>query len=145
MADDALDRMWGDSPDPSENEHPSSSSPHDRRQRSQNGDPGQRQKQSGGEPNRPSRRVDDRRDNRSGSRVQAGSPREQPGGRGESTPASEPGPADKEEIPTRKKQFVIREDQDRALNRALAAESCEYGDNRSDIIQSLLDLHGFHE
>lgn len=44
---------------------------------------------------------------------------------------------------TRKKQFVIRADQDRALNRELASENYEYGQDRSEVIRTLLDEAGF--
>ena len=44
---------------------------------------------------------------------------------------------------TRKKQFVIRADQDRALNRELASENYTYGKDRSEVIRTLLDKAGF--
>jgi hypothetical protein len=150
MSDDGLDRMWGDSPDRSENDNQSSSPQRERPQRSRNGDWGQRHQQPGSDPNKTSRTPEERGEEGGGSEkrdssVRSGSRRDESGVASQSPNVSEPGPHGKEEIPTRKKQFVIREDQDRALNRALASESCEYGDNRSDVIQALLDLHGFHE
>jgi hypothetical protein len=150
MSDDGLDRMWGDSPDRSENDNQSSSPQRERPQRSRNGDWGQRHQQPGSDPNKTSRTPEERGEEGGGSEkrdssVRSGSRRDESGVASQSPNVSELDPHGKEEIPTRKKQFVIREDQDRALNRALASESCEYGDNRSDIIQALLDLHGFHE
>ena len=41
-----------------------------------------------------------------------------------------------------KRTYIIREDQNVALGLAVAA-GCKYGRTKSDILQNLLDLHGF--
>ena len=145
MSDDGLDRMWGDSPDRSDRNNEASPTRRDRTSQSPNGDAAESEKSVARESSRGSQGRDARQDDRVNPDSNLTSPQGEPTHRRATDDVSETGPQDKENIATRKKQFVIREDQDRALNRALASESCEYGDNRSDIIQALLDLHGFHE
>lgn len=145
MSDDGLDRMWGNSPERSEGQNSSSPSHVDHERRSSGSDQAREDEAPDNLGSQPSERVGERQGDRTGSDVNPESSQRDRVSRGDPNDSSKAGPSDKKEIPTRKKQFVIREDQDRALNRALASESCEYGDNRSDVIQALLDLHGFHE
>ena len=145
MSDDGLDRMWGDSPERPEDQNSSSSSHVDRERRPSESGQARGDETPDNLGPQASERVDERQDDRPGSDANSEPSQRDRVSRGDPNDSSKAGPSDKKEIPTRKKQFVIREDQDRALNRALASESCEYGDNRSDVIQALLDLHGFHE
>jgi hypothetical protein len=147
MDDDGLDRMWGDAPSTESTDRKAGRGDEDeaageegdatgrRRRTSTTGSPGDRERVPGDSAGQQERK------NRSGSTDS---------GKEDSTPepvgagdVQEAGPPNKEEIETRKRQFVIRADQDRALNRALAGEDCSYGDDRSEVIQALLDLHGF--
>jgi hypothetical protein len=148
MGDDGLDRMWGDAPS---RESTGRRPAHDDEEASageESAGPAERnhENQTAGTSDKRARSLEkagDREERQSPSGLTDSGKRNRGVEEAEARDLQEAGPPDKEEIETRKRQFVIRADQDRALNRALAGENCSYGDDRSEIIQALLDLHGF--